>query len=47
MPDGADPKKSLLVSVDANFDDYQMLVAEAETAKKPLYLIPRADGLAK
>ena len=47
LPDGADGKKSLLVSVDANFDDYQMLVAEAQSGKKPLYLTPRADGLAK
>lgn len=47
LPAAADGKKSLLVSVDANFDDYQTLVAEAETKKKPLWLVPRADGLAK
>jgi len=47
VPDPMDAKKSVFAAIEMPFDDYFKLADTAKGDKKPHYLIPRADGLAK
>jgi len=47
VPDPLDPKKSAFTSVEMPFDEYFKLAGEAKASKKPIFLVPQADGLGR